>query len=191
WGREIKTELGKLPCQVIIMIETCTSGGFAQPHKHDPPVPGNVTALCACSGKQTTDNHLDMALAEGLYGRADFNGNGVVELDELIRYIELRYQEWWPDPKKREAHETPVLLKAKTMPGSLPLTNVSADLVAVVHNGTWYSALQEKHSGDKYQVHCLGWASKPGPDFLTRSGGPRNHRLPPAGAPLLGGEKST
>src|SRR5262249_23978566 len=95
WGREIKTELGKLPCQVIIMIETGTSGGFAQPHKQDPPVPGNVTALCACSGKQTTDNHLDMALAEGLYGRADFNGNGVVELDELIRYIELRYQEWW------------------------------------------------------------------------------------------------
>ena len=53
----------KLPCQAVVFIETCTSGGFASAHKNDPPLPANVTALCACSAKQAVDNQLDMAVA--------------------------------------------------------------------------------------------------------------------------------
>src|SRR5262249_12091426 len=45
WGHEIKVELGTLPCHVLVLLETCASGGFARPHKNDPPVPPNVTAL--------------------------------------------------------------------------------------------------------------------------------------------------
>src|SRR5262249_21294716 len=84
WGHEIKAQLAGLPCQVLLLIETCTSGGFTRPHRNDRPVPANVTALCACSGRQTTDNQLDMAVAEALNARADFNKDGVVDLDELI-----------------------------------------------------------------------------------------------------------
>jgi hypothetical protein len=186
WGHEIKTELAKLPCHVLILIETCTSGGFAQHHKNDPPVPANVTALCACSGRQSTDNQLDLAAAEALYGRADFNGDGVVDLDELIRYTRLRYREWWPNPKKDDGHETPVIVQAKEMPGSLPLTKVSPRLAAVVHGGEMYSALVGKEHGDRYEVHLLGWSSKPGePYFRTNEVTRDCICLPGEGRPLL------
>jgi hypothetical protein len=185
WGREIKAELGKLPCHAIIMIETCTSGGFASVHKNDVPLPANVTALCACSGRQTTDNQLDMAVAEALYGRADFNKDGVVDLDELIRYIELRYREWWPNPTSTAGSGIPILVKAKSLSGPVPLTRVAPNLVGVVHNGTWYSALNEKRNGTNYQVHMLGWASRPGPYFLSNSAAREFMCLPEDGRPLL------
>ena len=185
WGHEIKAELAKLPCPALVLIETCTSGGFALPHKDDPPVPPNVTALCACSGKQTTDNQLDMAVAEALYGRADFNNDGVVELDELIRYVRQRYQEWWPAPNKGGDYQTPVIVQSEAMPGSLALTHVSPDVAAVVHRGEMYSALLEKREGDRFQVHLLGWSSKPGPYFLTTSVPRDDICLPSEGPPLL------
>jgi hypothetical protein len=185
WGREIKVELAKLPCSVLIFIETCTSGGFAQAHKSDPPVPANVTALCACSGKQSVDNQLDLAVAEALYGRADFNHDGVVELDELIRYTRERYKEWWPNPTKDDGHDTPVIVQAKSMPGALPLTRVSPALAAVVDRGELWSALLEERSGDNYQVHLLGWSSTPGPYFRTNSVTRDCICLPTEGPPLL------
>jgi hypothetical protein len=186
WGHEIKAELARLPCQVLILIETCTSGGFARRHKDDPPVPANVTALCACSGRQSTDNQLDIAVAEALYGRADFNGDGAVDVDELIRYVRQRYREWWPNPKKDDGHETPVIVKAEALPGSQPLTRVSPHLAAVAHDGKIWSALLEKQDGDRYQVHLLGWSSKPGqPYFLTSSVTRDLICLPGDGRPLL------
>jgi hypothetical protein len=185
WGHEIKTELARLPCHAIVFVETCTSGGFALPHKQDPPVPANVTAICACSWKQTTDNPLDMAVAEALYGRADFNKDGVVELDEMIRYIRLRYKEWWPAPKTTLGSNTPVMIKAKTVAGPLRLTKVSPHLVGVVHNGTWYSALNEGQKGKSYRVHMLGWSSTPGPYFLTNAVTREFISLPSDGRPLL------
>ena len=184
WGHEIKAALARLPCPVLLLLETCTSGGFALPHKHDPAVPANVTALCACSGEQTTDNQLDMAVLEALYGRADFNHDGVVDLDELIRYVRQRYQEWWPYPKKHDGAQTPVIVQSASMPGSLALTKPSPDLAAVVHNGEMWSALVEKHEGDKFQVHLLGWSSTPGPYFRTRSVTRDCICLPAEGAPL-------
>jgi hypothetical protein len=185
WGREIKTGLGKLPCNVLLMIETCTSGGFTTRHKNDLPVPPNVTALCACSDRQSTNNQLDMAVAEALYGRADFNNNGVIDLDELIRYVRLRYKEWWPTPKITMGSQMPVIIKAKTMPGSLALTRVSLRLAAVAQGGQLYSALLEKRVGARYRVHFLGWSSKPGAYFLTDAVGRDQICLPEDGRPLL------
>ena len=186
WARDIKAELGKLPCQALILIETCTSGGFAQAHKDDLPVPANVTAICACSGKQTTDNQLDIALAEALHGRADFNRDGVVELDEVFRYIQLRYKEWWPEAKTTANSQTPIMVKARTLAGTLPLTKASPELVGVVHKGTWYSALLEKQAGNGYQIHMLGWAStKPSPYFLMTSAPRESLCLPGDGKPML------
>lgn len=185
WGHEIKAELAKLPCQALVFIETCGSGGFGQAHKKDPPVPANVTAFCACSGKQHVNNELDMAVAEALYGRADFNRNGVIELDELIRYFQLRYREFWPEPKTTPGGASPVVVKSPRMPGTMPLTRVSPALVSVVHNGTWYGAIQEKRDGNRYQVHMLGWSSRAGSYFLTSSVTREFVCLPADGRPLL------
>ena len=185
WGHEVKAELGKLPCPVIILIETCTSGGFAHRHKDDPPVPANVTALCACSGKQSASNELDIAVAEALYGRADFNHDGVVDLDELIRYVKLRYREWQPEPKPNDEHVTPVIVKSDALPGSVPLTQPARELAAVVHDGQWYGALVEKHDGDQYQVHLLGWNSRPGAYYVVSSAPREEVCLPSDGRPLL------
>ncbi|HVS35869.1 MAG TPA: hypothetical protein VMS17_09825, partial [Gemmataceae bacterium] len=185
WGHEVKAELGKLPCNALVLIETCTSGGFASPHKNDPPVPPNVTCICACSGKQETDNQLDMAVAEALYGRADFNHDGVVDVDELIRYVQLRYREWWPNPKPRDDHETPVIVKSDAMPGAMSLTKAAPNLAAVFHEGRWLGAVVEKQDGDKYAVHMLGWANRPGPYFVVSSVGREEICLASDGPPLL------
>src|SRR6185436_2955118 len=81
-GRDVKERLVRLPCQVICMLETCGSGGFARDHKDDVPLPPNVTALCACRPRQETENQLDIALGEALRGRADFNHDGLVQIPE-------------------------------------------------------------------------------------------------------------
>jgi hypothetical protein len=167
WGREFKTALGRLPCQAIAVVETCTSGGFAQAHRQDVPLPPNVTAICACRARQTTDNNLDIAVSEALWGKADFNGDGVVTLDELLRYVRLRHKELVPDEALGKDHELPLLVKARTAPAELPLTRVSPDLVAVAFKGEWHEALLEREEGDVFHVHLLGWDSKPGPYFLT------------------------
>jgi hypothetical protein len=167
WGREIKTALGRLPCQAIAVVETCTSGGFARSHSQDVPLPPNVTAICACRAGQSTDNNLDIAVSEALWGKADFNGDGVVTLDELLRYVRVRHKELVPDQGLGKDHELPLLVKARTAPAGLPLTRVSPGLVAVAFKGEWHEALLEGQEGTTYHVHLLGWDSKPGPYFLT------------------------
>ncbi len=183
-GRDLKRELGRLPCPAIALIETCGSGGFASSHENDPPLPPNVAALCACTAEQSVNNELDIALAEALYGRADFNRDGVIDLDEVLRYVGLRYREWWPDPGAGGA-VAPVLLKGKAVPGSLTLTRAARNLGAVAVNGSFYSALLERQTGTGYQLHLLGWSSTPGPYFLTRSAPRDSLCLPGDGPPLL------
>lgn len=167
WGHEIKAALGRLPCQALVAIETCTSGGFAAAHRKDVPLPPNVTALCACRAQQSTDNHLDIALSEALWGQADFDKDGVVDLDELLRYVRLRHKELVAGERKDGGGEMPVLVRSKTAPPRLALTRAWPRLAAVAFRGDWHLARVLKEDGDKYQVHLLGWSSKPGPYFLT------------------------
>lgn len=185
WGSEVKAELAKLRCPALVLIETCGSGGFGQRHPEDPPVPANVTVLCACSTTETTNNQLDLAVAEALYGRGDFDGNGTVDVDELSQYVERRYKEWWPDPKA-EGSETPVIVRSAALAGSRPLTKASPALAAVAWQGELWSALVERQGGDRYHVHFLGWSSRPGePYFLTDVVGRDAVCLPADGPPLL------
>lgn len=185
WGRELKLQLGRLPCQVLLLIETCTSGGFARSHPEDLPVPPNVTVLCACDEDQSTNNQLDLALGEALYGRADFNRDGTVNLDELIRYVQRRYLEWWPEPRKTQGSQTPVIVKSAGLQGTRPLTQVSPALAAIVYKGGLWSALLEGTTTDQYQVHLLGWSSKLGPYFCTNVVARDSICLPSDGPPLL------
>ena len=184
WGHEVKRELAKLPCHALVFIETCGSGGFDRPHKDDPPVPANVTALCACSDGQSASNELDIAALEGLWGRADFNGDETVELNELLRYVQARYQVMFPGPDDDGELIRPVMVEGKRTPGSLRLTRVSRRLGAVAHEGWLYSALVNEHEGDNYQVHILGYNNRPGPYFITNAAQRDCVCLPGDGPPL-------
>ncbi len=180
WGSEIKAELAKLACPALVVISACTSGGFT-----DGAMPPNVAAFCACSGKQQTNNQIDMSVTEGLCGRADFNKDNVVTLDELVRYVQLRYKEWWPDPKAiMNGIQTPAIAKGASVPDKLRLTRPSADWVAVVHHGNWYAALKQPAAGDKFPVYLLGYSNKPGFDFITSSVSREHICLQEDGAPL-------
>ena len=167
WGREIKASLGRLPCPALVVIETCTAGGFAARHRKDPPLPPNVTAVCACRAQQHTDNHLSIAISEALWGQADFNHDGVVDLDEVLRYVRLRHRELVPDEKKGAAGEAPVLVRSKTAPHGLALTKASPRLAAVAFGDQWHLARLLGEDAGKYRVHLLGWSNQPGPYFLT------------------------
>ncbi len=167
WGNEIKAELAKMPCPVLVFIETCASGGFVRSSPKDRPVPGNVSVLCACSGRQVTSNELDIASLEALYGRADFDGDGFVTLGELVRYVPGRYKEWNTAAKANDRN-APVIVRSKSMPDSLVLTRVSTTLSAIVHEGELWSALLEKRECERFKVHLIGWNNTPGePYFLT------------------------
>lgn len=183
-ARELKVELARLPCHALVFIETCGSGGFAHPHKNDPPVPANVTAICACSDKQSSSNQLDIAALEALWGRADFSRDGVVELDELLRYVELRYQEMYPVTEKQHEALRPVMVRAKSVAGPLPLTKTSPQLGAVVHESKLYSALVTAHNGNTYGIHILGYNDRPGNYFITNTAD-RDHVCLPNEGPTL------
>lgn len=182
WGSEIKAELAKLPCPALVVISACTSGGFT-----DGTMPPNVAAFCACSGKQQTNNQIDMSVTEGLCGRADIDKDGAVTLDELVRYVQLRYKEWWPDPKAiMNGIQTPAIAKGVAVPDKLRLTSPSPEFAAIVHHGNWYAALKQPPGADgKFPVYMLGYSNKPGFDFITSSVAREFICLPEDGAPLM------
>jgi hypothetical protein len=182
---EFKNALAQIHSRVLLFLETCESGGFASAHPDgDPPVPQNVTVLCACSPTETASNPLDMALAEALYGRADFNHDGIVDLDELIRYVRQRYKERWPEGG--EGSNTPVIVRAPTMRDRLALTHPSNAVCAVAARGGFYSALDEGPEGNRIKLHVLGVSSRPKDGYFVTNSAPRDQVcLEADGPPLL------
>jgi hypothetical protein len=182
---ELKNALAQVRSPVLMFIETCESGGFAVPHPEgDPAVPSNVSVLCACSATQTASNPLDLALAEALYGRADFNHDGIVDLDELIKYVALRYKERWP--QGGEGSNTPVIVRAPSMLGPLALTHPSKFLSAVVVRDGFYSALNEGPDGNRIKIHVLGQSNKPKDGYFVANFATRDQMcLETDGLPLL------
>jgi hypothetical protein len=168
WGHQIKTLLGRLPCSAVVVVETSTSAAFAKTKRKDATLPANVTALCACRGRRQADNHLSLAVAEALGGKADFDKDGIVEAAELVTYVRRRLKELASDGRVGKDGEPPLLVEAKAGPPRLPLTAVSADLVAVAVEGEWYQArFLKKGENGSFRIRPLGWDAKPGPNFLA------------------------
>ena len=183
-AREIKQRLGRVDANVLFLLETCECGGFAAAHRDDPPVPANVTVLCACRANESTDNPLDIAVDEALCGRADFNHDGVVDVDELIRYVGLRYKELWP--AGGQGSNTPVIVRSRRLSGSLALTHATRELAAVAINNDFWSAIELGHKGDDYDLRLLGWPGLPGKAYFIANSAPRIHLcLPGDGEPLM------
>jgi hypothetical protein len=152
--REIKSRLAKLPCPAIVVNDACQSGNWPKEFEGDP-MPDNVTALCCCLANQNSGIEFDITLFEALYGKADFNKDGIVDLDEVIKYCGLRIRE------VQGGRLTPVLHKAKNLKQPLPLTKANPDLVSVVHKREVFAAVVDKQDGDNYEVRVIGF-DKPG-----------------------------
>jgi hypothetical protein len=65
-------------------------GQLAERVRWRSDAPPNVTALCCCLSNQNSGIEFDTTLFEALYGKADFNKDGVVDLDEVIKYYGCR-----------------------------------------------------------------------------------------------------
>jgi thiol-disulfide isomerase/thioredoxin len=163
--RDVKKELAHLPCHAIVVNDACQSGNWPR-ERPDDPMPPNVTALCCCLSTQNSSFEFDITLFEALYGRADFNKDGIVDLDEVIRYCGLRIKE------VQGGRLTPVLHKAKNLKAALPLTKTAPNLVGVVHQGEVWSALLGRQDGDRYRVRIIGSPTHPGAPFQTHGGTP-------------------
>jgi hypothetical protein len=180
--REIKAKLARLPCQAIVVNDACQSGNWPKEYEGDP-MPPNVTALCCCLSTQNSGIEFDITLFEALYGKADFDKNGIVDLDEAIKYCELRIRE------VQGGKLTPVLHKAKNLRQPLPLTKANPDLVSVVHKRDVFAVVVDKQHGDNYEGQVIGF-DKPGKAGLGGGTVPNRYSranviLPKDGVPLM------
>jgi len=158
----VKEILGAMPCQVLALIETCGSGGFARDHKNDIPLPDNVTVITCCRARQSATNELDIAAVEALRGRADFNKDGVVMMNELTRYVRLRFDATF----EKDGVEC-VIVQSK-LPTETALTRVPDNLVAIAKDGSWHSGVLLGERKGNYRVQPDGWNPIPkGGWFLT------------------------
>ncbi|HMF19282.1 MAG TPA: hypothetical protein VKE98_18895 [Gemmataceae bacterium] len=176
--RDIKSLLAKIPCHAIVVNDACCSGNWPKELEGDP-MPPNVTALCCCLSTQVSGIEFDIALFEALYGKADYNKDGIVDLDETIKYCAARIRE------VQGGKLTPVLHKAKNLKGPVPLTKVNPNMVSVVKGREVYSAFVEKKDGENYEVRVIGFNDHPGPFHITRKYTRDNVILPKDGTPLM------
>jgi len=154
---EIKAELARVPCPVIVAISTCGSGGFARTAAGAADLPPNVVAFCACQRRQSTSNELDVSLLEALAGFADSDDDGVVTLGETIDYVPKRYCKLLNDGEGADLQ--PVIERGAAISLDLPLAKVNESCVAAVHDGEWYGALATPRPDGKSKVRFLGYDS--------------------------------
>lgn len=156
YGADIKQELSRFPCPVIIVVSTCGSGGFArQVSPADAKLPDNVAALCACRRQQSTGNELDVSLCEALSGFADFNADGAVSLREAMSYVPQRYRRWRQSDIPLD--QQPVISPARRLDPSAPLVQVQGDYAAVVSDDRWYGVEVLERQADRIKVRFLGF----------------------------------
>lgn len=154
-GSELKTALGLLPCQVIVAISTCGSGGFIRPVPDTIELPKNVAAFAACHRRQSASNELDVSLLEAIAGFGDFDGDGIVKLSEVIQYVPRRYHKLM---RESEGPDTkPVLGQGKASEPEVSLTRVTGRHVGVVYDNRWYGAVVLEDLEGSAKVRYLGW----------------------------------
>jgi hypothetical protein len=179
--RDIKKVLAKLSCPAIVVNDACCSGNWPKEFPDDP-MPPNVSALCCCLSTQFSGIEFDITLFEALHGKADFNKDGIVDLDEVIKYCGLRIKE------VQGGKLTPMLHKAKNLKDALPLTKANPDLACVVHRNEVFAAVVEKQDGDSYHVRAIGFSDKKGAGlggYMPSKFSRQNVILPKDGAALM------
>jgi hypothetical protein len=154
-GSEMKSALGRLPCQVVVAISTCGSGGFIRPEVDTIDLPKNVTAFAACQRRQSASNELDVSLLEAMAGFGDLDGDGIVKLAEVIDYVPRRYRKLMREQKGPDT--VPVLGQGKGALTATPLSSVTGRHAGVIYRKHWYGAVILEDLEGRAKVRYLGW----------------------------------
>jgi len=188
--REIKSRFAKLPCEAIVINDACQSGNWGK-DRPDDPMPPNVTCMACCLPTQNSAIQFDIVVFEGLHGKADYNKDGIVDLDELITYSASRIKEVGTGPYAVGGTLIPVLTKSKNLTDSkraLPLTKTNPNLVSVVLNREVFAGIIEKEDGDNFELQMIGFSrTKNGlePKLMPYKHTRANLIFPKDGAPVM------
>jgi hypothetical protein len=178
WGRELKEQAAQIPCTVLFVIDSCQSGGFAREFGQDIPLPPNCAAICSSRFRQSTTNVLNIAVSEALWGIADTDDDDVVELDELVRYIEQRTRKIAPPGETLKESEMPLIVVGSGVAPDQKLTQVSGKLAAILHGGEWYLGRVNSEDGDTVNVHIMGCNDNPDFGFFVLNQAPKTRVFP-------------
>jgi hypothetical protein len=178
WGRELKEQAAQIPCSVLFVIDSCQSGGFAREFGNDIPLPPNCAAICSSRFRQSTTNVLNIALNEALWGIADTDDDDVVELDEVVHYIEQRTRKIAPRGETLKDSELPLIVVGEDVPPDQKLTQVSGKLAAILHEGQWYLGRVDGEEGRTVHVHVMGCNDNPDYGFFVLNKAPRGRVFP-------------
>jgi hypothetical protein len=107
-GEALKKAISDLPCTAMLMLDACYAGSFDAVHRKTRALPSGeevalrdlvydpgLVVLCGADKEQEASEEngqgfFTKALVEGLSGKADYDGDGVVELDDLKSYVTKR-----------------------------------------------------------------------------------------------------
>jgi hypothetical protein len=135
---QLRNVLKNLPCKVLLVLDTCHSGaagtvGARSPGRLDyadvlrdaaTDEVGVITLAsclpneCSYERPQWGNGAFTKALVEGIGGKADLNGDGVVSVAELDAYVADRVKEL------TDGHQHPTTQRPTTIRSSLPLAVV-------------------------------------------------------------------
>lgn len=178
WGRELKEQAAKVPCSMLFVIDSCQSGGFAREFGDDIPLPPNCAAICSSRSRQSTTNVLNIALNEALWGIADTDNDNVVELNEVIQYVEKRSRKIAPPGATLKESEIPVVAVGEKFATDQKLTQVSGRLSAILHEGEWYLGRVDGEDGRAMNVHLMGCNDNPEFGFYVTNKVPKARVFP-------------
>lgn len=136
-GEELKTHLAELPCRTLLLLDACHTaaiGNVAVKQTRRVATDAlsqelareenGVVVMVASQGEEESredgrvkHGYFTLALIEGLSGKADYNHNGVIDLTELILYVENRVGEL------SEHKQHPAMGKPPTVPSFVLASN--------------------------------------------------------------------
>jgi uncharacterized caspase-like protein len=107
-GEELKQRLEDMPGRIVAILDACHSGAVTEIKSGRPDnlvrdlttddygvvvLASSLGSECSLESTATKAGFYTLGLTEGMSGRADFNRDGVVFLNELERYACLRVQQ--------------------------------------------------------------------------------------------------
>lgn len=89
YGSELRSILNRLKTPVILIVDTCHSGALL-----NEKFIQTISVICSCLSKEYAATwQLTVVLTEALEGKADYNGDGIIDLEELRKYVVERLPE--------------------------------------------------------------------------------------------------
>jgi uncharacterized caspase-like protein len=136
-----QSKLGRLPALTLLLLDTCRAGAAGHynltvPVGDDKKDGGLVTFASCMPGEFSHESArwengaFTKALVEGLLGKADANGDGVVTLAELEAYVSNRTEQLVNEAEKSKPQgarhtQRPSSFRSRAVPSTLPLVRLA------------------------------------------------------------------